>query len=190
MLDFAAVSLTYHGALLVGAVAAYYKYGDRTEVTEKSLKGTKEALDGLRAYLGRALSESVRPTVERIIANAPSPEAVLEELRGEAFRDDVSSFVNSDIDELLSYRRLFHARGRWSVWSRRISWAVFIFLLMQAVFTCYFAIVGKVLNHTISLTLVLVTFSISAVMVAFCVFCAGVMLYYHDKISSYRDKIL
>ena len=129
MPDFATLSVTYHGALLLGAIAAYNKYGDRTDVTDKSLKGTKEALDTLLAYLGRSMAEAVRPTIEGILANAADADGIVkelravdivEELRGEAFVDDVASFVNRDADELLSYRNLVHARARWSAWAKRI----------------------------------------------------------------------
>jgi len=105
---------------LVGAIAAYHKYGDRTELTDKSLKGTKEALETLLAYLGRSLADAVSPTVDRILANATKtpegeikevrPDTITRELQGEAFFDDISSFVNSDIEEMLFYRNLVHAR--------------------------------------------------------------------------------
>lgn len=175
---------------MVGAVAAYYKYGDRTDVTDKSLRGTKEALDGLLAYLGRALAEAVRPTLERILTAGSSPEIVAKELRGESFQNDVSSFVQDDIDEILFYRSLVHARTRWSAWSRRISWGVFVLLILQAAFTCYFAVVAKVLDYRVSPLFFWVTFAASGAVVIFCLCCAGVMLYYHDQISNYRDKVL
>lgn len=94
--------LTVHAALFAGALAALYKYGDRTDLAKKSLDGTKEALDGLRAYLGRALAEAVKPTVQRILAEQRDPDAVLEELRGENFQDAVSTFVTRDLDEMIS----------------------------------------------------------------------------------------
>jgi len=190
MPDLGTISVTFHAAVFVGAIAAWYKYGDRTDLTDKSLKGTKEALDGLRAYLGRALAEAVRPTVERVVANMPFSEAALEELHGEAFQDDVSSFVISDIGEMLSYRMLVHARNRWSAWSRRISWTVFVLVLIEAVCTCYFVIATWALNRPTSLPVLLATFIVSVVAFGFCILCAGMMLHYHDKISLYRDKVL
>jgi hypothetical protein len=182
----------------VGALAAWYKYGDRTELTDKSLKGTKEALDDLRAYLGRAFAEAVKPTVQRIIEsnlrldgtlNIP-PDALLEEFRGDNFQDDVSSFVTSDLDEMISYRILTHARKRWSAWAKRISWGVYALLIVEAAFTLYFALANKVFNHSVSLLITLISLSVSAVVFGFCIFCAGAMLRCHDKISAYRDKVL
>lgn len=199
MPDFGTLSLTFHGTLLVGALAAWYKYGDRTDLTDKSLKGTKEALDELRAYLGRALAQAVRPTVERILADNVGPDgkllnippaAILEELRGENFLDDVSTFVTSDVDEMVTYRMLVHARKCWSAWAKRISWGVYTLLFAQLGFTGFFAILTKVFNRPASLLALLGTLSISAVIGAFCMCCWGVMLHYHDKITSYRDQIL
>lgn len=183
----------------MGAIAAYNKYGDRTEVTDKSLRGTKEALETLLAYLGRSLAEAVNPTIERILSSATTlPDGtvkevkattILKELNGEAFLDDVSTFVNSEIEELLFYRNLLHARVQWSMWAKRISRGVFALLILQGVFTFYF-VAEKILGRSVTPVVLLVTFSVSAVVVGFCVVCAGAMLHHHDQISEYRDKVL
>jgi hypothetical protein len=182
----------------VGAIAAWYKYGDRTDLAEKSLRGTKEAEDELCAYLGRALAAAVQPTVGQIIQNnlRPdgvlniAPEALLEEFRGENFQDDMSSFVTGDLDEMVTYRMIVHARERWSWWSRRISWGVYVFLGLEAGFTLWFGFDNRVLNRPVSLAIAVTSFTVSAIVFAFCFLCAGVMLRCHDKISAYRDKIL
>jgi hypothetical protein len=182
--------VTCHGALLVAAVAAFYRYGDRTDVTDKSLRGTNEALEGLRAYLSRALAEAIRPTIERIIGNAVPAEAALLEMRGESFQDDISSFVNSEIEEILSYRNLLHARKCWSAWSHRISWALFTLLVVEGLFAGYFGIVAKVMNRNVTPMVFFVTLGISVLVVGFCLICSGAMLYHHDRICDYRDKVL
>ena len=184
----------------MGAIAAWYKYGDRTDLAEKSLHGTKEALDELCAYLGRALADSVKPTVQRIIAEQGVPQldgtlnippgAVLEEFRGDNFQDDVSSFVTRDLDEMISYRTLIHARKRWSAWARRISWGVYVFLAAEFIFTIGFGLANRVFSYPVSLFIAVASFFLSGVVFAFCIFCAGVMLRCHDKISAYRDKVL
>lgn len=175
--------------MLVGAVAAYYKYGDRTDIADKHLKGTREAVNGLKAYLGRALAEAVRPTVERIGANF-SPDTVAEELRGESFQNDVSEFVERDIDEMISYGKLVHARDRWSFWARKQSWGIIGLSAIQAVATFYFAVLVKGFGWDASTTRVALSFVISGLGVGFCVFCHVVMLHHHDQICKYRDKIL
>lgn len=184
----------------MGAVAAWYKYGDRTDVAKKSLDGTKEALDQLCAYLGRALADAVKPTVQRIITEqgtaqldgtlSITPDAILEEFRGENFQDDVSSFVTSDLDAMISYRMLIHARNRWSAWAQRISWSVYVFLAAEFIFTIWFGLANRVFNHPLSFRIAVASFCVSGIVFAFCILCAGVMLRCHDKISTYRDKVL
>ncbi|MFZ0796720.1 MAG: hypothetical protein WCA13_06240 [Terriglobales bacterium] len=167
-------------------------------MAKKSLDGTKEALDELRAYLGRALADAVKPTVQRIIQNSVQldgalnlpPDAILEEFRGENFQDDVSSFVTSDLDAMISYRMLIHARDRWSKWAQRISWGVYIFLALEFVFTIWFGLANRVFNHPVSLPIAVFSLSVSGIVFGYCILCAGVMLRCHDKISTYRDKVL
>lgn len=199
MPDFGALALKFHGALLVGAIAAWYKYGDRTDLTDKSLKGTKEAIDELRAYLGRALAQAVRPTVERILANNTGPDGrllnvaaiqILGELSGENFQDDVSTFASSEMDEMTRYRMLIQARKNWSVWAKRISWGVYTLLFVQLGFTGFFAVFTKALGLPVALSALLGTLGVSAAVGLFCMCCWGAMLRHHDKISSYRDQIL
>jgi hypothetical protein len=182
--------LTVHAALFAGALAALYKYGDRTDLAKKSLDGTKEALDGLRAYLGRALAEAVKPTVQRILAEQRDPDAVLEELRGENFQDDVSTFVTRDLDEMITYKTLLQERKHWSTWARLLSWGVYVLMAVEFVFIVWFGLANKVFNHPVSLPLAVISFIVSGVVVVFCILSFGVMLRCHDKISAYRDKIL
>ena len=82
--DLSSIAITFHGATLVGALAAYHKYGDRTEITDRSLTETKEALDALQAYLARGVAEAVRPTIERILADATSRDGTVEDLKADA----------------------------------------------------------------------------------------------------------
>jgi hypothetical protein len=171
-------------------VAAWYKYGDRTDLAKKSLDGTKEALDELRAYLGRALADAVKPTVQRILAEQGGPDAVLEELRGENFQDDVSSFVTRDLDEMISYRTLVYERKHWSLWAQRLSWSVYILMAVEFVFTVWFGLANRVFSHPVSLQIAVVSFCVSGIVFVFCILSAGVMLRCHDKISAYRDKVL
>jgi hypothetical protein len=176
--------------LFAGALAALYKYGDRTDLAKKSLDGTKEALDGLRAYLGRALAEAVTPTVQRILAEQGDADAVLEELRGENFQNDISTFVTRDLDEMVSYRMLVHERTHWSKWARRLSWGVYILTAVEFVFMVWFGLANKVLSHPLTLPITIISFIVSGVVLVFCILSFGVMLRCHDKISTYRDKIL
>lgn len=182
--------MTYHGALLLGAVAAYYKYGDRTDIVEKSLKGTHDASDASLAYLGAALSESVGPVLIRALEDDPSAESVNRTMTSESFLDAVSDFVTGEVSEILQYRSLIHARNKWAKWARRMSWGVFALLVQEVVWTFYFAIFTRVFQISTGLKLSVFAFTVSGITVAHCLMCAGAMLYYHDQITDCREKVL
>lgn len=145
------------------------------------------------------MADAISPTIERILDNATrTPEGTIREIKratiatelnGEAFLDDISFFVNSDIEEMLFYRNLVHARLRWSAWAKRISRGVFTLLSLQILFTLIF-FAAKILNRPVTLFVLLPTIAVSALAVGFCILCYGEMLHYHDQISEYRDKVL
>lgn len=124
------------------------------------------------------------------MADADSAEAAIEEVRGESFKDGISEFVNSDIDEMISYRNLVRARDRWSAWATRLSYSLFVMIVLEVVFTAYFAVHAKMLGKNVSLVTLLATFSPFGLIAVFTLVCAGVILHCHGQISKYRDKIL
>ena len=170
-------------------MGAYYKWGDRTDLADKHLNRTREAINELKAYLGRALAEAVRPTLERLAANV-TPDTVAEELRGESFKNAVSEFVESDIDDMVSYGKLVHARERWSFWARKQSWGILFLGGIQALATFYFAVLVKGFDWSASKTVVIWSFAISGLVIFYCVFCHVAMLHKHDQVSEYREQIL
>jgi hypothetical protein len=188
--DLWAAALTFHGAILVGSLAAFPKYGDRTDLIEKSLKGTKEAVDALLAYLGSALAASVAPTVAQIAEDVNrSPQNIIDLLKGESFKNNISAFITNEIDEMVQYRSLVRARDRWSGWARCMSWSIWALIALEAILTLA-SIVSKVTSFSISLVLLLWSFGASAVLCSLCLISAAAMLYHHDQISKYRRKIL
>jgi hypothetical protein len=142
---------------------------------------------------------SIRPTIERILGNVTSADGYIErplrieevagELQGEAFLNEVASFVNNDVDELLFVQQLVHARSRWSSWAKRISWSLLALLVVECIFLLVFVVMKSCAFH-VGLLVLLSTFGVSAGLAAYCILCAGGMLYYHDQISSYREKVL
>ena len=190
--------MTFHGAAFLGAIAAFNKYGDRTEQADKSLRSTKEALDTLLAYLGSTLADRLKPTIGRILDNSTQAtgtikeikaETVADEFKGEAFRNDVSSFVISDIDELLSYRSLVHARDKWKKWAKRISRGVLVLVILEGAQTVGF-FCCRVMNWTVRPYVLISTIVLTAAIGAFCIVCAAAKLGCDEKIAEYRDKVL
>ena len=114
----------------------------------------------------------MKPTVQRIITEQGTaqldgtlnitPDAILEEFRAENFQDDVSSFVTSDLDAMISYRTLIHARNRWSAWAQRISWSVYLFLAAEFIFTIWFGLANRVFNHPLSFRIAVAALQVRA----------------------------
>ena len=190
MIDHAVSAYTVHGAILLGALAAFYKYGDRTEVVAKSLDGTKAALDSLSAYVSYDLGQVLLPLVQTLIESGAKAETITAAFLGEQFSDAISEFVARDASDLVRYGRLLHARKRWSVWVKKLSWAILALLVWQCFCTASFFLWVNTLDHTVGKYVLLLTFTISLVIAARCLICTGVMLYYHDQISTYRENIL
>jgi hypothetical protein len=125
-----------------------------------------------------------------MVASAAPAEAAALEMQGEAFQNEVSSFVTAEVEELINYRNLAHARKCWVHWSRRISWGILTMMILEACFAAYFDIIAKIFRFKVSTWALMSTFCVSVLAAAFCFLCAGAMLRYHDNISEYRDKIL
>src|ERR1051326_2443317 len=68
----AGLALKVHGAAWVAAAAAYYKYGDRTELFEKALQGNRTARQAIRDNIATNLSKQLQPVV-RDAARVRSP---------------------------------------------------------------------------------------------------------------------
>ncbi len=183
MPDLWAASVAFHGALLVGAIAFYPKYGDKTDIIDKSLKGTKEALDALLTYLGRALAAHIAPVV------VGKDRDIKVTVLGEYFNDSISDFLTSEIEEMVMYRRLVLARNRWSACSRWLSRGLLTLIGVEALFTLA-TVVAKITTYSISVKLLLWSFAISAILFGVCLICLVGMNHHHDQISKYRQDIL
>ena len=113
----------------------------------------------------------------------------MEEFSGESFRNDISSFVNSDIDELLWYRELVHCRSMWSKWAKRISRAVLSFMVFEGICTVVF-FVRKAMDRPTQPYVLLSSIVVTVLAAGFCICCAVAMNQFYEKISEYRDKVL
>ena len=70
-----------------------------------------------------------------------------------------------------------------------MSWGLYTVLVMEGAFLVSF-IALKCCSIYLGLIVTLTTFAVSVLMISFCLACIGAMLYYHDQIADYRDKIL
>ena len=65
--DAAGLALKVHGAVWLAAVAAYYKYGDRTDLFEKALRGNQSLRQAVRDNIATDLSKQLQPVIRDAI---------------------------------------------------------------------------------------------------------------------------
>jgi len=122
-----------HAAILVAAVAAYYKFGDRTDVIAKSLQGTEDSVRELRRRIAGELAERLKAdlaqssTVSTLVVE-PTVESYIERptdiFAGERYRDSVRGFVEANMNRMVDCRSLVSLRDTWMRWGRRMSWLI------------------------------------------------------------------
>ena len=125
----AALGLKVHGPVWIAAAAAYYKYGDRTDLFEKAVRGNRSARQSIRDNIATEL----RKQLQSVVQNAAGVRASLLDATGayieqstdvtesEPFYQAIRDFVGASTGALLDYRLMLHANDRWRVWARRLS---------------------------------------------------------------------
>jgi len=147
--------LTLHCAVLAAAITGHYKYSDRSEHFEKSLKGLGETLAALKRTISSGLAERLRPVFE----NAQSVTSVLLDASGsqfqesfvnpvgsEAYREALFSFTASDAEPLLALRSLLDSRDRWLFWARVQCWTVLAAIILEGVIAAALFVSEKLLD--------------------------------------------
>lgn len=133
-----------HAAILVGAMAAYYKFGDRTDVLAKSLQGTEESMRDLRRRVAGELAETLKTdltpssTVGTLIVERSTQSYVerpTDMFAGERYRDSVRRFVEDSTSSLVDCRSLVSMRDTWLRWARRLSWVIVGLVVYEAIVT-------------------------------------------------------
>lgn len=138
--DLVTVILSIHGPILLGTLAAYYKYGDRTEIFTRSLQGTDDLLRKMRESLAALLEQRLDP-VFRNPGSVPSPiidphgdtyiERPINPVGSEQYREALRDFVDAEATRIVDYRSAYEAGMQWCKWSKRLSWALLFFWIYQ-----------------------------------------------------------
>ncbi len=191
-------ALGVHAALLVGVLAAYYKFGDRTEITARSLQGTEAALREIRRLIAADLAAAVRE--ELAAPAAASPIIVLEATKesyverpsnpfdSERFRDGVRQFVEGSSSSLVDCRNLVGHRDSWIRAAKRLS----RFLLTLAAYEGLVAGALAFLDKTEVYQFPDLTVKLAAIPTAICFVAAMIsmvqMQISHDRIIEIRHR--
>jgi len=132
--------MTGHGSALLIILAAFFKYGDRTDIFTKSLEGTESALKLLRQKISQSLAECLRPIFDNP-GTVPSPiltpkdasyyEHPVNPVGSERYNETIHDFIGDNDEALIDYRSLVIARNAWCFWARIISWCLTILVFWQ-----------------------------------------------------------
>lgn len=183
--------------MLATALTVHFRYGDRSEQFEKSMKGLSDTLGVMKRLIASGIAERLRPVFE----NSGSVTSVLFDPAGkqfqenyvspvgsEVFKDALFAFVQSDTEPLCDYRRLIDVRDRWLFWSRVQSWTCLAALIVECLLTAGLFISVKLLSATIDLRHILWT--IAPISFAFILFVGASirMAFLHDRFVDLRKR--
>jgi hypothetical protein len=128
-----------------GACAAYYKYGDRTELFEKALKGNHRTRQAIRDHIATHLTEQLGPVLRDSFRARPTlldssgtamphyGETASDVMRSDRFYEAVRDFVSQGAGALVDYRHLLRAIDQWRTWAHRLSGSIVGLLAVELV---------------------------------------------------------
>ena len=187
------VALGTHATLLVGVLAAYYKYGDRTEITARGLQGTDATLREIRRKIAASLADAVReqlaaPTLILEASTESYVERPSNPLESERYREAVRDFVEGNSSFLIDCRNLTLYRNAWLRAARRLSWILLAFGAYEGAVAGALALVDKTGVFSIPDVAVLLAAIPTALFFLAGLLCLGSMQVDHDRIMSIRNR--
>lgn len=182
--------------MLLGGLGAYYKYGDRTELFDRSLRGTESALSELRRQIAAELGSRLRPVFDNpdsviemgVLDPFGNPiEVAVSPAGSEDYTNAISDFVNSNFEALIDCRRLIDLRRRWCGCARALSWAIFTFVLIEGFIASALAFWTKYLGHEACVLFLGASFVMTVLFIAVAlVGPIAFLLFFHDQITKTR----
>lgn len=198
--DLINIALSVHVAVLFGALAAWYKYGDRSDVLAKSLEGTETVLSRLRMMISDELLQAIKTVLSTVPTNPQAilgpdgknpiySEKVSNFLESEAFRQAIRDFVDLKADMISDYRVLMRARTTWCFWARILSWSILVLIVLQMLFLTGHGFIDKILGSPLPNWCIHGSLTITVFVVLF-VFCLPfpLLLRSHDTIIQQKVK--
>ena len=189
------LALGVHSALLIGVLAAYHKYGDRTEVTAQSLAGTEQTQRELRRLLASELADVLKKTMEPqatfVTVVDPATESYAERpadiFSGEQYRNIVRTFVEKRAGAIVDCRSLAINRELWAGRASTLSWGLLVFWMYEAV-GAGALVLDKLGVYTLPVWLVTWSFAPTALLFGSCAVVVVGLLLAHDRITAIRMK--
>lgn len=191
------IAATTHAAILLGASAAYFKFGDRTDVLAKSLQSTDDTMRELRRLIAQDLAETLQSdlsqtTVVSTIILDTTTEAYIERpaniFAGERYRDSVRRFVEESTNRIVDCRGLVTMRHAWSRSARRLSWILLALVCYQAVVAGALAFLDRTEVVIFASAAIKWAAAPTALMICLAGLSLARMLRTHDRISEIRER--
>lgn len=189
-------ALSFHSGLIIVALAAYYKYGDRTELFDKSLRGTDAALAETRRQIAYRLGSRLMTVfdnpdsvieVSLFDATGRPIEVAVSPAGSEDYNNAIFEFVESDFQVLLDCRALSALRRRWCACARFLSWALLILVALESLIAGALAFWTKYLDRNLPSCALEGAFLFTGLVLVAVVFVpAAILLYLHDRILQHR----
>jgi hypothetical protein len=190
-------ALTFHASAFAACIVAYYKYGDRTEIFERSLDGTESALAQMRRLIAYQLGVRLKPVfdgsdrvVEITIVDPlgnPAREVSVSPVGSERYNDALFDFVESSRQHLVDYRTLCELRSRWMWWNEKLSLSVLSLMIIEAIISGFFGYFGKLQGEHFTPRMILESFlPIASIFVLGVTTPLVTIAYLHSRILSFR----
>ena len=139
--DATSLAFTVHGATWIATAAAYYRYGDRTDLFDKSLRGCRRTRQSIRDALATSLSAHLGPVVKD---SARVRSAVLDAAghfldqqanlaESEPYYQAIRDFVSRSAGALVDYRLALDTVKLWKTWAHRLSKSILFLLVLETV---------------------------------------------------------
>lgn len=151
------LALSVHGSVLLVTIVAFYKYGDRTELIEKGLRGSDSVFAEIRRRIATelvdVLEEYFQPSQSApTITSGQDPayfERTTKPVQSEGFRETVRDFVENHSVVMADYRNLLNARDQWCNWARFLSWTLLALLLVEVAIVGVLGFVDKLAGYAL-----------------------------------------
>jgi hypothetical protein len=188
------IAATAHAAVLLGALAAYYKFGDRTEIVARSLRGIDDTLRELRRLIAADLADALREDLieDASVAAAVTAHAYVERpaplFASERYRESVREFVERSTSRMVDCRSLVLGRDAWSRAASRLSWTLLTLVGYQACVAGLLVFLDKTGVVQFPDSLVIWAAAPTAVLILSCGLWLVLVQRKHDIISDIRQR--
>ena len=195
--NLAVLALKVHGAVWVAAAAAYYKYGDRTDLFDKALRGNRSLRQSVQDNVAIDLSNQLQPAIREATratslvmgADGRYIERVADITESESFYQAVRDYVARSADSLSDYRLVSETVDCWRKWAHRLSLSILVLVIFETLMIAGAVLVSVTVdNSKVTLIWFLLSLAPTGILVASLFVCLCVVHVKHGKMVDLRER--